>query len=125
MLESISCNDYGFKMPDLAVAAMVKSYLKLMKPEDAKEVLCNIVSSHRSEYKLDGKELARLIDDAKTAAMTNAVGWQAQGGEQLLESVILYLRNESFLIIKGEKYVEELPEEFAAFITDCWNDMQA
>ena len=27
--------------------------------------------------------------------------------------------------IKGEKYVEELPEEFAAFITDCWNDMQA
>ena len=125
MLDNIRCEEYGFKLPDLTVAAMVKSYLSWMKPEDAKVILDNIVSSHRSEYKLDGKELDRLIDDAKTAAMTNAVGWQAQGGEQLLKSVILYLRNESFPIIKGEKYVEELPEEFAAFITDCWNDMQA
>ena len=125
MLDSIRCEDYGFKLPDLTVAVMVKSYLRSMKPEDAKVTLDNIVFSHRSEYKLDGKELARLIDDAKTAAMTNAVGWQAQGGEHLLECVILYLQNESFPIIKGEKYVEELPEEFAAFITDCWNDMQA
>ena len=125
MLENIRCEDYGFKLPDLTVAAMVKSYLRWMSPEDTKRILCNIVSSHEPEYKLDGMELARLINDAKTAAMTNAVGWQAQGGEQLLESVILYLRNESFPIIKGEKYVEELPEEFAAFITDCWNDMQA
>ena len=103
MLDNIRCEDYGFKVSDMTVAAMVKSYLRWMSHE----------------------ELARLIDDAKTAAMTNAVGWQAQGGEQLLKSVILYLRNESFPIIKGEKYVEELPEEFAAFITDCWNDMQA
>lgn len=125
MLDSIRCEDYGFKLPDLTVAVMVKSYLKWMSPEDAKETLNNIVVSHGPKNKLDGKELARLIDDAKTAAMTNAVGWQAQGGEQLLKSVILYLRNESFSIIKGEKYVEELPEEFAAFITDCWNDMQA
>ena len=124
MLDSIRGEDYGFKLPDLTVAAMVKSYLSWMKPEDAKVILDNIVVSHETKNKLDGKELARLINDAKTAAMTNAVGWQAQGGEQLLESVILYLRNESFLIIKGEKYVEELPEEFAAFITDCWNDMQ-
>ena len=109
----------------MTVAAMVKSYLSWMKPEDAKVILDNIVSSHRSEYKLDGKELARLIDDAKTAAMMDTAAWQAQEGERLLERVILYLRNESFPIIKGEKYVEELPEEFAAFITDCWNDMQA
>ena len=125
MLDSIRCEDYGFKVSDLTVAAMVKSYLSWMKPEDAKETLDNIVSSHRSEYKLDGKELARLIDDAKTAAMMDTAAWQAQEGEHLLERVILYLRNESFPIIKGEKYVEELPEEFAAFITDCWNDMQA
>ena len=125
MLDSIRCEDYGFKLPDLTVAVMVKSYLRWMSPEDAKVILDNIVSSHRSEYKLDGKELARLIDDAKTAAMMDTAAWQAQEGEHLLERVILYLRNESFPIIKGEKYVEELPEEFAAFITDCWNDMQA
>ena len=125
MLDSIRCEDYGFKLPDLTVAVMVKSYLRWMSPEDAKETLNNIVSSHETKYKLDGMELARLINDAKTAAMTNAAGWQAQGGEHLLECVILYLQNESFPIIKGEKYVEELPEEFAAFITDCWNDMQA
>ena len=124
MLENIRCEDYGFKLPDLTVAAMVKSYLRWMSPEDTKRILCNIVSSHRSEYKLDGKELARLIDDAKTAAMMDTAAWQAQEGEYLLERVILYLRNESFPIIKGEKYVEELPEEFAAFITDCWNNMQ-
>ena len=69
MLDNIRCEDYGFKVSDLTVAAMVKSYLSWMKPEDAKVTLDNIVSSHRSEYKLDGKELARLIDDAKTAAM--------------------------------------------------------
>ena len=124
MLDNIRCEDYGFKVSDLTVAAMVKSYLSWMKPEDAKETLDNIVSSHRSEYKLDGKELARLIDDAKTAAMMDTAAWQAQEGEHLLERVILYLRNESFPIIKGEKYVKELPEEFAAFITDCWNNMQ-
>ena len=125
MLDSIRCEDYGFKLQDLTVAVMVKSYLKWMSPEDAKETLNNIVVSHGPKNKLDGKELARLINDAKTAAMMDTAAWQAQEGERLLERVILYLRNESFPIIKGEKYVEELPEEFAAFITDCWNDMQA
>ena len=124
MLENIRCEDYGFKLPDLTVAAMVKSYLRWIKPEDAKETLNNIVSSHEPEYKLDGMELARLINDAKTAAMTNAVGWQAQGGEQLLEHVILFLRNESFPIMKGEKYVETMPVAFAEFITDCWREVQ-
>ncbi len=125
MLDNIRCEDYELKLPDLTVAVMVKSYLRSMKPEDAKVTLDNIVFSHRSEYKLDGKELARLIDDAKSAAMMDTAVWQAQEGEHLLERVILYLRNESFPIIKGEKYVKELPEEFAAFITDCWNNMQA
>ena len=124
MLDSIRCEDYGFKLPDLTVAAMVKSYLSWMKPEDAKVILDNIVSSHRSEYKLDGKELARLINDAKTAAMTNAAGWQAQGGEHLLECVILYLQNESFPIVEGEKYTETMPVAFAEFITDCWREAQ-
>ena len=61
MLESISCEDYGFKMPDLIMAATVKSYLRLMKTKDAKGILNNIVSSYKPEYKLDGMELARLI----------------------------------------------------------------
>ena len=124
MLDNIRCEDYGFKVSDMTVAAMVKSYLSWMKPEDAKETLDNIVSSHRSEYKLDGKELARLIDDAKTAAMMDTAAWQAQEGEHLLERVILYLRNESFPIIKGEKYTETMPVAFAEFITDCWREAQ-
>ena len=124
MLDSIRCEDYGFKLPDLTVAVMVKSYLKWMKPEDAKETLDNIVSSHRSEYKLDGKELACLIDDAKTAAMMDTAAWQAQEGEHLLERVILYLRNESFPIVEGEKYTETMPVAFAEFITDCWREAQ-
>ena len=124
MLDNIRCEDYGFKLPDLTVAVMVKSYLKWMRPEDAKETLDNIVSSHRSEYKLDGKELARLIDDAKTAAMMDTAAWQAQEGEHLLERVILYLRNESFPIVEGEKYTETMPVAFAEFITDCWREAQ-
>ena len=124
MLDNIRCEDYGFKLPDLTVAAMVKSYLSWMKPEDAKETLDNIVFSHRSEYKLDGKELACLIDDAKTAAMMDTAAWQAQEGEHLLERVILYLRNESFPIVEGEKYTETMPVAFAEFITDCWREAQ-
>ena len=124
MLDNIRCEDYGFKLPDLTVAVMVKSYLKWMKPEDAKVILDNIVSSHRSEYKLDGKELARLIDDAKTAAMMDTAAWQAQEGEHLLERVILYLRNESFPIVEGEKYTETMPVAFAEFIIDCWREAQ-
>ena len=68
MLDNIRCEDYGFKLQDLTVAVMVKSYLRWMSPEDAKETLNNIVSSHETKYKLDGMELARLINDAKTAA---------------------------------------------------------
>ena len=124
MLDNIRCEDYGFKLPDLTVAVMVKSYLRWMSPEDAKETLDNIVSSHRSEYKLDGKKLARLIDDAKTAAMMDTAAWQAQEGEHLLERVILYLRNESFPIVEGEKYTETMPVAFAEFITDCWREAQ-
>ena len=124
MLENIRCEDYGFKLPDLTVAVMVKSYLRWMSPEDAKETLNNIVFSHRSEYKLDGKELACLIDDAKTAAMMDTAAWQAQEGEHLLERVILYLRNESFPIVEGEKYTETMPVAFAEFITDCWREAQ-
>ena len=124
MLDSIRCEDYGFKLPDLTVAVMVKSYLRWMSPEDAKETLNNIVFSHRSEYKLDGKKLARLIDDAKTAAMMDTAAWQAQEGEHLLERVILYLRNESFPIVEGEKYTETMPVAFAEFITDCWREAQ-
>ena len=124
MLDSIRCEDYGFKLPDLTVAVMVKSYLRWMSPEDAKETLNNIVFSHRSEYQLDGKELARLIDDAKTAAMMDTAAWQAQEGEHLLERVILYLRNESFPIVEGEKYTETMPVAFAEFITDCWREAQ-
>ena len=123
MLDNIRCEDYGFKVSDLTVAAMVKSYLSWMKPEDAKVILDNIVFSHRSEYKLDGKELARLIDDAKTAAMMDTAAWQAQEGEHLLERVILYLRNESFPIVEGEKYTETMPVAFAEFITDCWREV--
>ena len=123
MLDSIRCEDYGFKLPDLTVAVMVKSYLRWMSPEDAKETLNNIVFSHRSEYKLDGKKLARLIDDAKTAAMMDTAAWQAQEGEHLLERVILYLRNESFSIVEGEKYTETMPVAFAEFITDCWREV--
>ena len=124
MLDNIRCEDYGFKLPDLTVAVMVKSYLRWMSPEDAKETLNNIVFSHRSEYKLDGKELACLIDDAKTAAMMDTAAWQAQEGEHLLERVILYLRNESFPIVEGEKYTETMPVAFAEFITDCWREAQ-
>ena len=124
MLDSIRCEDYGFKLPDLTVAVMVKSYLRWMSPEDAKETLNNIVFSHRSEYKLDGKKLARLIDDAKTAAMMDTAAWQAQEGEHLLERVILYLRNESFPIVEGKKYTETMPVAFAEFITDCWREAQ-
>ena len=124
MLDNIRCEDYGFKMPDLAVAAMVKSYLKLMKPEDAKEVLCNIVVSQGPKYKLDGKELASLIDTAKSAAMLDSVEWQAMVGEHLLERAILYLRNGSFPDIKGERYVETMSAAFAEFITDCWLEAQ-
>ena len=70
------------------------------------------------------KELARLIDDAKTAAMMDTAAWQAQEGEHLLERVILYLRNESFPIVEGEKYTETMPVAFAEFITDCWREAQ-
>ena len=124
MLDNIRCEDYELKLPDLTVAVMVKSYLRSMKPEDAKVTLDNIVFSHELGYKLDGKELARLIDDAKTAAMMDTAAWQAQEGEHLLERVILYLRNESFPIIKGEKYTETMPVAFAEFITDCWREAQ-
>ena len=124
MLDSIRCEDYGFKLQDLTVAVMVKSYLRWMSPEDAKETLNNIVSSHETKYKLDGMELARLINDAKTAAMMDTAAWQAQEGEHLLERVILYLRNESFPIVEGEKYTETMPVAFAEFITDCWREAQ-
>ena len=73
---------------------------------------------------MDGKELARRIDTANSAAMLDSVEWQAMVGEHLLERAILYLRNESFPDIKGERYVETMSAAFAEFITDCWREAQ-
>ena len=136
ILRDVHAEAYGFKIVDLMVAILIKAYLQLLKPEVAKEQLSRIISPgvktlYGSTVKkrgllpedwsaINGKALAELIDDARTAAAISAMEWKAQEGEQALEHAIELMRDNLFPILSGEKYVETIPVEMAEFLTDCW-----
>ena len=136
ILRSVRAEDYGFKIVDMTVAAMLKAYLQQMAVDAVPEQLGRIVSpgvrsmrggtvkglgrEKEAWVTIDGAELAALIENAKAAATISANEWQAQKGERLLKKVIEYMRDDVFPGLSGEKYVASMPVEMAEFITDCW-----
>ena len=136
ILRGVHADEYGLKLTDLTVAAMIKSYLQTMKVEVVPEELERIISPemrklHGGSVKgwklaaeqwsgIDRDALAVLIDDARTAATISAMEWQAQPGEKLLERTIEFMRDDLFPALDGKNYVESMPVEMAEFITDCW-----
>ena len=135
-LRAVHTDEYGFKMVDLTVAAMIKAYLQSMKVEAAQEKLREIVSPAVQELhggtvkarklpkeqwsEIEGEALAALIDDARAAATISAMEWQAQEEEPLLQKTIDFMRDNLFPMLSGEDYVASMPAEMAEFITDCW-----
>ena len=139
ILRDVHADEYGFKIVDLTVAALIKAYLQQLEPEAAKEQLSRIISPGMKTLRgstvkkrrlltenwsaINGKALAELIDDARTAAAISAMEWKAQEGEQLLEQTIEFMRDNLFPMLSGEKYIRTMPVEMAEFLTDCWLTM--
>lgn len=136
ILRDVHADEYGFKIVDLTVAALIKAYLQQLKSEEAKEQLSRIISPGMKTLRgstvkkrrlltenwnaINGKALAELIDDARAAAAISAMEWKAQEGEQLLEQTIEFMRDNLFPMLSGEKYIRTMPVEMAEFLTDCW-----
>ena len=116
ILRGVHADEYGFRISDLTVAAMLKAYLQQMKEEAAAEALKRVVKTEG----INKTELAVLIDNARVAAVISANAWQADEGEQLLKNTIEYMRDNLLPALSGERYVAEMPEEMNKFLTDCW-----
>ena len=83
ILRSVRAEDYGFKIVDMTVAAMLKAYLQQMAVDAVPEQLGRIVSpgvrsmrggtvkglglEKEAWVTIDGAELAALIENAKAA----------------------------------------------------------
>ena len=136
ILREVHADEYGFKIADMVVAAMLKAYLQEMVVEEVPGLLSRIVSPGMRSIRggtvkergldqsvwitIDGAELAALIESARAAATISAAEWQAQKGEKLLKKTIEYMRDDVFLGLSGARYVASMPVEMAEFITDCW-----
>ena len=120
MLDSIQIEKYELSEKDMIVAAMVKGYLST-KPE----VLCEIVKTQGgSQYRIDGSELATLIDRGKTVAAASACEYKAQDSDDTFKAAVAFIREETLPRLCGKQYVETMPVAFAEFITDCWREAQ-
>lgn len=113
ILRDVHAEEYGMKLGDLTVAAMLKAYLQQMTEEAAVDALSRIVSPDG----VNKAELAVLIDNARVVAAISADAWQAQDGERLLKNTIEYMRDSLFPALSGEKYVAVMPEEMCRFLT--------
>ncbi len=134
ILREIRPENYGFKMKDVAVAAIIKSYLMQMAEDAAIEQLGRIVdpgvqdlcgvkeqkTSWEQQSALNRTELIRLIDIAAAQAKASAMEWTAGEGEKTLKKVIEYIRSSVLSNLSGEKYVAAMPTEMTMFLTDCW-----
>lgn len=136
ILREIKAETYGFNMVDVAVAAIIKSYLMNMAKEAAVEQLGRIVSPGVKEMQggsvkenkipqekwatINGAELASLIDSAAAGARVSAEEWKAGEGEKTLSKAIDYIQNNVLPNLSGKKYVTVMPVEMAEFVTDCW-----
>ena len=118
ILRDVHADEYGMKIGDLTVAAMLKAYLQQMKKDAAVEALNRIVRPGSDG--IDKTELAALIDNARVVTALSADAWKAQEGELILGKAIEYMRNEVFSKLSGEKYVATIPVEMEKFIKDCW-----
>ncbi len=134
ILRDIRPENYGFKMKDVTVAAIIKSYLMQMTEDAAIEQLSRIVDpgvqdlcevkeqnvSRMQQSALNGTELIQLIDSAAKEARAVAMEWKAGEGERLLKEVIEYIQNDVLPNLSGKNYVAAMPMEMVEFIKDCW-----
>ena len=145
ILYFVDTKPYHFGMLDLAVAEMLKGYLRSLDGEEQKKALGGIVSKamfvrmgdglgstkgelptvkrlcvpEASWAELDGKALAGLIEDAKAACESEAKEWRAEKRERHMAKTIAYL-HEFVENLDGTAYVAAMPVEMAEFVTDCW-----
>ena len=141
-LREIDLSTYSFKTSDIAVAALIQSYLNTLTEDTALETLEDIASVDIRELPaqswpiririierlipqerwmtLDGKRLATLIDTARAAAAISAESWQKQADESPIKKAIDYVKDDLLVNLSGERYVAAMPVEMAEFITDCY-----
>ncbi len=134
ILRDIRPENYGFKMKDVTVAAIIKSYLMQMTEDAAIEQLGRIVDPGVQDMcgvkgqnpflvqqsVFNRTELIRLIDSAAVQARAAAMEWKAGEGEKILNEVIEYIQNDVLPNLSGKNYVAAMPMEMVEFIKDCW-----
>ncbi len=139
-LRYIRAEDYCLSMKDMTVAAIIKAYLTELTEEAALEQMEMVLSpelracfdedvrnpGRPDEVKViyNAEELAALIDKATAAAGISAMEWKANEGEEILKTVIDYIRKDVLPNLSGKNYVLGMPTEMEDFLLDCWHTLR-
>ena len=119
MLEHISVEDYGFTVPDLIVAAIVKFYLQQLRPEVLRETMNDLVKEEGTEFVIEHEKLATVIDSAKFLAVVGMEQVGTEDADDFFRRSVVRFREETLPQLSGAKYIKTMQEVFDAFITDC------
>ncbi|MBR0392577.1 MAG: hypothetical protein IJK38_09675 [Oscillospiraceae bacterium] len=120
MLEHISVEDYGFTVPDLIVAAIVKFYLQQLQPEALRETMDGLVKEEVTEFVIDHEKLATVIDSAKFLAIVGMEEVGTEDADDFFRRSVVRFREETMPQLSGPEYIKTLPEVYEDFIIDCW-----
>ena len=120
MLEHISVEDYGFTVPDLIVAAIVKFYLQHLQPEALLETMNDLVKEEGTGFVIDHEKLATVIDSAKFLAVVGMEQVGTEDADDFFRRSVVRFREVTLPHLSGSEYIKTLPEVFEDFIIDCW-----
>ena len=133
MMKNQSIDHHSFKrlvsIEDVAVAALIKFYLKEMeaeKPGMAKIMLQELVkqpknsrSTGRNIPTIDCAKLAQVIDAARDYAR-HTRECIAPNGDPLLERTLSYIDGDLLQGLSGKDYVTRMPIELADMVMECY-----
>lgn len=124
MLEHISVEDYGFTVPDLIVAAIVKFYLQQLRPEALRETMNDLMKEEGTVFVIDHERLAAVIDSAKFLAVGGMKQVGTEDADDFFRRSVVRFREETLPHLSGSEYIKTLPEGFEGFIIDCWKAVE-
>ena len=111
--------NHGAKIRDMLVQELIRSYISHTPVDAAQEQMGRIVRPGAQGMTVDRDELAALIENARSAAVIDAMEWKPDDRERLLKTTIDFLRDDFLPTLDGREYAASMPVEMGTFLSDC------
>lgn len=117
--------NHGAKIRDMLVKELIRSYISHAPADAVQEQMKRIVRPGDQGMIVDRDELAALIENARSAAIIDAMEWKTDDRERLLKTTIDFLRDDFLPTLDGREYAASMSVEMGAFLSDCLQTVSA